>query len=80
MNTKNAHQTAADPRLLRRVDALADRMQKDKTEVLNDVLRCGLDWGEDFVERVRLGIDAADRGDFATPEEVDRVFNKYQPE
>lgn len=67
-----------DPSLLHRVEALADRTHQSKNDILNNALRSGLDWQEDFVNRVQQGIEAADRGDFATPEEVERVFNKYR--
>lgn len=79
MSPKRIVQPAADPTLMRRVEALADRMHKNRADVFNDVLRSGLDWEEDFVDRVQQGIEAADRGEFATPEEIDRVFDKYRP-
>ncbi len=76
---KNTVETVPDSALMHRVEVLADRTHKSKSDVLNSALRSGLDWQEDFVDRVMQGIEAADRGDFAPSEEIDRVFNKYRP-
>jgi len=69
----------ADPELLRRAEALAARIQMSREEIINDALRGYLDWQEEFLSRIQQGIEAADRGDFATEEEVERVLNKYRP-
>ncbi|MDP6691217.1 MAG: ribbon-helix-helix protein, CopG family [Alphaproteobacteria bacterium] len=79
MDTKDTNQLVADPNLMRRVDALANRTRKSKADIFNDALRNGLDWEEDFVDRIQQGVEAADRGEFAAAEDVDRVFNKYRP-
>jgi predicted transcriptional regulator len=79
MNRNDTREFVADPGLLRRIEALADRTHQDKAEIFNDALRNGLDWQEDFVDRIQKGVEAADRGDFASQGEVDRVFNKYRP-
>ena len=72
-------QLVADPSLLRRIEALANQTQKSQKEIIDDALRGYLDWHDEFVGRVERGIDAANRGEFATPEEVERVFNKFRP-
>jgi predicted transcriptional regulator len=69
----------ADPELLRRAEALAARIQMSREEIINDALRGYLDWQEEFLSRIQQGMEAADRGDFATEEEVERVLNKYRP-
>jgi len=69
----------ADPELLRRVEALVSRTQMSREEIINDALRGYLDWQEEFLSRIQQGMEAADRGDFATEEEVERVLNKYRP-
>lgn len=68
-----------DPGLGQRLDALASRTGQSKEEILQDALRGHLDWQEEFERRVQQGMEAADRGDFATADEVNRVFNKYRP-
>jgi predicted transcriptional regulator len=75
---RNEDSLHADPALLRRVEALTARTQMSRDEIVNEALRGYLDWQEDFVRRVQDGIDAADRGDFASEEDVERVFNKYR--
>ncbi len=69
----------ADPELIRRVEALVAETRRSREEIINDALRSYLDWHEDFVRSVSEGLEAADRGDFASPEEVERVLDKYRP-
>lgn len=68
------------PDLMARVDALAARTTMTREDIIREALEHGhsLDWQEEFLRRVQEGIAAADRGDFASPEEVDRVLNKYR--
>lgn len=68
-----------NPDLLRRVEALVARTTLSPDEIVNDALRGYLDWQEDFAGKVQAGIVAADQGAFASPREVDRVFEKYRP-
>ena len=69
------------PELLARVDALAARTTMTREEIIREALENGrsLAWQEEFVRRVEEGKAAADRGDFASPEDVERVLNKYRP-
>lgn len=64
-----------------RVDAIAARSNLSPSEVVADALENGhsLEWQEQFLDRVERGLDGADRGDFATDDEVARVVNKYRP-
>jgi predicted transcriptional regulator len=77
---RNDDSLHADPALLRRLEALMARTQMSRDEIVNEALRGYLDWQEDFVRRVQEGIEAADRGEFASEEDVERVFNKYRPD
>jgi predicted transcriptional regulator len=63
-----------------RVDAIAARCRLTPSEVIADALENGhsLDWQEHFLGRVSEGIAAADRGDFASEDEVARVVGKYR--
>ena len=63
-----------------RVDAIAARSNLSPSEVIADALENGhsLEWQEQFLDKVAQGIDAADRGDFATSDEVARTMNKYR--
>lgn len=64
-----------------RVDAIAARSSFSPAEIIADALQNGhsLEWQERFLDKVAAGTAAADRGEFATGDEVDRVVNKYRP-
>jgi predicted transcriptional regulator len=69
------------PELRARVDAIVARSARSFAEVVEDALQNGhsLEWQERFLDKVAAGAAAADRGDFASPAEVERVLNKYRP-
>ncbi len=69
------------PDLLARVDALAARTTMSRDEIIRDALENGrsLAWQEEWLRRIEEGKAAADKGDFASPEELERVLNKYRP-
>jgi predicted transcriptional regulator len=69
------------PELRARIDAIAARSSLSVSEVIADALENGhsLEWQERFLDKVAAGIGAADRGEFATPTEIERVLNKYRP-
>ena len=80
MNAKQQNAVALDdPELLARLDALAARTRQSRARIVADALEGYLDWQEDFAARVQDGLAAAERGDFADAEEVERVFGKYRP-
>jgi predicted transcriptional regulator len=63
-----------------RIDAIAARSRLSPSEVIADALENGhsLEWQERFLDKVAAGIAAADRGEFASEEEIERVRNKYR--
>ncbi len=69
-----------DDDLKARVDAIAARSKLSASQVIADALENGhsLAWQEHFLEKVAMGIAAADRGDFASADEVARVINKHR--
>lgn len=69
------------PELKARIDAIAARSSLSAEEVIADALENGhsLEWQERFLDKVAKGIEAADRGEFATPADIERVRNKYRP-
>lgn len=73
--------TPISTELKERVDALAARTGRLAAEVVADALEHGhsLEWQEHFIARVEAGIAAADRGDFAAPQDIERVLDKYRP-
>lgn len=74
-------QTTIPPELRARIDALTARTSLNEQEILREALENGrsLAWQEEWMRRVDAGIEAADRGEFATQDEIDRVVNKYRP-
>ncbi|WP_374623802.1 CopG family ribbon-helix-helix protein [Devosia sp.] len=64
-----------------RVDAIAARSSLSPSEVIADALENGhsLEWQERFLEKVAEGAAAAERGEFASQDDLARVVNKYRP-
>lgn len=65
--------------LSRRIDTLAARSTLTREQIIEDALSHGrsLAWQEKWVAGVQAGIEDADRGNFATDEEIAVVLNKY---
>lgn len=65
--------------LNRRIDALAARSTLTRGQIIEDALSHGrsLAWQERWVAGVQAGLDDAERGDFATEEEIATVLNKF---
>ncbi|MCQ4630514.1 ribbon-helix-helix protein, CopG family [Shinella sp. CPCC 100929] len=63
----------------RRIDALANRSSLTRGQIIEDALAHGrsLAWQEKWVEGVQAGLEEAERGDFATEDEIALVLNKY---
>lgn len=65
--------------LSQRIDALVARTSLTRGQIIEDALAHGrsLAWQEKWIKGVLEGIEAADRGKFATDEEIAAVLNKY---
>ncbi|MGO7924494.1 transcriptional regulator [Rhizobium ruizarguesonis] len=65
--------------LSRRIDKLASRSTLTRGQIIEDALSHGrsLAWQEKWIAGVQAGIESADRGEFATDEEIAAVLNKY---
>ncbi|MFS8144768.1 transcriptional regulator [Rhizobium sp. R635] len=74
---KNTVEIAED--LSRRIDMLAERSTLTRGQIIEDALAHGrsLAWQEKWIAGVQAGIEDADRGEFATDEEIATVLNKY---
>ena len=68
------------PEMQRRVAAVAARPGLSESQIVAEALEHGrsLDWQERFAEKVSRGIEAADKGEFASAADVERVRNKYR--
>jgi len=65
--------------LSRRIDALAARSTLTRQQIIEDALAHGrsLAWQEKWIAGVLEGIEDADRGRFASDEEIAAVLNKF---
>lgn len=65
--------------LSRRIDALVERSSLTRGRIIEDALSRGrsLAWQERWIAGVEAGLADADRGDFASEDEVAAVLNKY---
>jgi len=63
----------------RRIDTLTKRSTLTRGQIIEDALSHGrsLAWQEKWIAGVEQGLEAADRGDFASEEEIAAVLNKY---
>jgi predicted transcriptional regulator len=63
----------------RRIDALAARSSLTRGQIIEDALAHGrsLAWQEKWIEGVEAGLADAERGDFASEDEIALVLNKY---
>ncbi|MCK0197412.1 transcriptional regulator [Ancylobacter sp. 6x-1] len=75
------HKTDISDDLSRRLDALAARSSLTREQIIEDALAHGrsLAWQEKWIAGVEDGIADADRGDFATEQEIAAVLSKYGP-
>lgn len=60
------------------LDRLAAQMDRDRSFVLNEAVAAYLDLQEWQLEQIRAGVEEADAGDFASPEDVQRVFSRWR--
>lgn len=65
--------------LSRRIDAVAARSSMTRGQIIEDALAHGrsLAWHEKWITGVQEGIAEADRGEFASDEELAAVLGKY---
>lgn len=66
-----------DEGTLARLDSVAKQMGRSRNWALNKAIEDFVDYHEWYVAKVQEGIEAAERGEFATKEEVDSIFAKY---
>lgn len=68
------------PAMKQRMAAVAELTGLSEAQIITDALENGhsLDWQIRFARKVAEGAEAADRGEFASASDVDRVRNKYR--
>lgn len=79
MNTAETVSTSfrASKDKIERIDSIAAAMGRSRNWLLNKALDDILEHQAWFAEEVQKGIEAADKGEFASTEEVTAIFNKY---
>ena len=69
-----------DPDRQKQLDAIAQLLDRSRNYVVNQAIEEFLDTHAWQVAHIRAGLAAAERGEFATDEEMDAVFNRYRQE
>jgi predicted transcriptional regulator len=66
-----------DDETLQALDHLANRTERSRTEIISDAVRGYIEVQEWQLAKIQAGIAAADRGDFVSEEEIERIVQKY---
>ena len=74
-----AKSTEISEDLNRRIDALTKRSTLTRSRIIEDALAHGrsLAWQEKWIAGVEEGLAGAERGEFASEEEIAAALNKY---
>lgn len=59
------------------LDQFAIRLDRRRDDLVSEALAGWLAFQKQQIEKIEAGLAAADRGEFASEEEVTRVFAKY---
>ena len=62
---------------IERIDAIAASMDRSRNWLLNKALDDILEHQACFVAEAQKGVEAAERGEFASPEEMAAIFSKF---
>lgn len=66
-----------DDEILRSLDRLAERTERSRAELVRDALQDFLALQSWQFQKIEEGIAAAERGDFASDDEIARIAAKY---
>jgi RHH-type rel operon transcriptional repressor/antitoxin RelB len=61
-----------------RLEKLAKAMERTKSYLAAEAIRTYIDLNEWQIAEIKAALKEADAGDFATPEEVEKVMNKWR--
>ena len=76
-SAKEQFNVRVSPELKERLDNYAAMVGQSKATIAANALSDYLDWRIPQTENLKLAIAAADRGEFATDDEVEAAFKKY---
>ena len=74
--TKATLSFRTDGKTKSRLDSLAGARRRDRSYLINEAIEQYLELNDWQEAQIRAGIEEADRGEFATEEEVEAVFAK----
>ena len=66
-----------DPDTLSSLDEIAKNMGRSRNWVLNKAIKDFIEYQQWFKKQVQEGLEAADKGEFASDEEINNVFNRF---
>jgi predicted transcriptional regulator len=63
---------------IRKLDALAKRQRRDRTQLIGEAIDHYLELHDLNMSRIREGMEADDRGDYASDQEVQAEFARWR--
>lgn len=69
-----------DPKKRKQLDALAKQLDRSRNYVVNQAIEEFLDTHAWQVEQIEKGLAEARRGSFVPDEEMEQIFDRYNPE
>lgn len=69
--------TKLDPEVATKLDLLARATARSKSYLVAEAIEAYVEEQAWQIEAIRVGIKEADKGNFATEEEVKKIFNKW---
>lgn len=67
-----------DDETLAQIDALAKSQDRSRNWWINQAIKKALAEEQAWIEKIELGVRAAEAADFATDEEVETVFKRFE--
>ena len=77
-NTKETLSFRLPKKELQELDALADSVDRNRSEIIGEAIRSYMDVHRWQIEEIGLAVAEADRGEFATRAEVKKSFAKLK--
>ena len=66
-----------DDAVLEALDRAAEQCGRSRADIITEAVRDYLEIQRWQTEKIKAGLAAADRGDFASDEEIERIVGKY---
>jgi predicted transcriptional regulator len=63
---------------IKRLDLLAKRQRRDRTQLIGEAIEQYLELQDVHLAQIREGIEADDRGDYASEQEVEAEFARWR--